>query len=59
MKNRLREIFATLRAVLREVFDESAYQRFLLRAGLTPSVERYAAFWAEQEKLKARRPRCC
>ena len=59
MKNRLRHIFATLRAVLREVFDESAYQRFLLRTDLPPSVESYAAFWAELEKLKARRPRCC
>jgi hypothetical protein len=59
MKNRLGRIFATLRAVLREVFDESAYQRFLLRSDLLPSVESYAAFWNEQEKLKARRPRCC
>jgi hypothetical protein len=51
--------FALLAAILQEVFDESAYQRFLFRGNLLPSVESYAAFIAEHEKSRARRPRCC
>ena len=51
--------FELLAATLREVFDESAYQRFLFRGNLSPSVESYAAFLAEHEKNRARRPRCC
>jgi hypothetical protein len=46
-------------AVLQEVFDESAYRRFLVRGNLVSSSASYAAFWAEQEKSRARRPRCC
>jgi hypothetical protein len=51
--------FEVIAAVLREVFDESAYRRFLLRGNLAASAASYAAFWAEQEKSRARRPRCC
>ena len=51
--------FMLLAATLREVFDESAYQRFLFRGNLSPSVESYAAFMAEHEKSRGRRPRCC
>jgi hypothetical protein len=48
-----------LLAALREIFDETAYARFLQRAQMTPSREAYAAFWREREKACARRPRCC
>jgi hypothetical protein len=48
-----------LMAALREIFDESAYSRFLERGQLTPSREAYAAFCREYEVAKARRPRCC
>jgi hypothetical protein len=48
-----------LAAALQEVFDESAYQRFLSRGNFPPSVESYAAFVVENEKSRARRPRCC
>jgi hypothetical protein len=51
--------FVLLAATLQEVFDESAYQRFLFRENLSPSVESYAAFMAEHEKSRARRTRCC
>jgi hypothetical protein len=51
--------FALIVETLKEIFDESAYQRFLLRSDLSPSAQSYAAFWTEHEKLKARRPRCC
>ncbi len=46
-------------AVLREVFDESAYKRFLLRQQIVSSQSAYAQFLREQEVAKARRPRCC
>jgi hypothetical protein len=46
-------------ATLREIFDESAYARFLNRAGMTSSREAYAAFRLEFEETKVRRPKCC
>jgi hypothetical protein len=46
-------------AALREIFDESAYLRFLGRAGLTSSPGAYAAFLRETEATRVRRPRCC
>ena len=52
-------IVETAMAVVREVFDESAYARFLARHQLSSSREAYAAFWREHEQAKARRPRCC
>ena len=56
---RLRAFFQTLRAVLDEIFDESAYSRFLARRGMASSVAAYAEFLRETEKERARRPRCC
>jgi len=44
---------------LREIFDESAYARFLARADQSSSVDSYAAFRRESELAKTRRPRCC
>jgi hypothetical protein len=46
-------------SVLREVFDESAYARFLRRTGMSNSRVAYAEFWREREIAKARTPRCC
>ena len=46
-------------AVLREIFDESAYARFLDRHQLESSRCSYAAFRHEHEHTKACRPRCC
>jgi hypothetical protein len=46
-------------AVLREIFDEAAYARFLNRAGMVSSSESYAAFRREFEEAKTRRPKCC
>jgi hypothetical protein len=53
------QVGRTSAAILREIFDESAYSRFLARHQLTPSRDSYAAFWSEYERAKARRPRCC
>ena len=49
----------TLRAILREIFDESAYERFLQHTKTARSVESYQAFMREKEASAARRPRCC
>lgn len=48
-----------LRAVFREIFDESAYERFLRRANARPSVASYRAFQRERENAIAQKPRCC
>ena len=55
----LRQIGGLFISALREIFDESAYARFLERNGLAPSQEAYAGFLREQEVSKVRRPRCC
>ncbi len=46
-------------ATLREIFDESAYQRFLDRQGSVASRESYARFLRENETARLKRPRCC
>jgi len=51
--------FALLIAALREIFDESAYDRFLERGSLTSSSASYASFCEERDHTRARRPRCC
>jgi hypothetical protein len=48
-----------LSAALREIFDESAYQRFLDRSHLVSSAQSYAIFRQENEQAKSRRPKCC
>jgi len=48
-----------IRAMLREIFEESAYARFLERRGLASSRQAYAAFLRETEAARVRRPRCC
>src|ERR1700738_1229471 len=55
----LRELFGLIVAVLREIFDESAYERFLDRRRLESSPNAYAIFRQENEQAKSRRPRCC
>jgi hypothetical protein len=44
---------------LREIFDESAYRRFLDRSRLESSATAYAIFQQENEQAKSSRPRCC
>ena len=56
---RMRISLQLLLAALREIFDESAYLRFLGRAGVTSSPGAYAAFLRETEASRVRRPRCC
>jgi hypothetical protein len=46
----------TVRAILREIFDESAFERYCAREKVAPSREAYACFTRES---KAPRVRCC
>lgn len=46
-------------ATLREVFDEAAYDRFLVSHHLTSSREAYSHFQEERRSTQERRPRCC
>jgi hypothetical protein len=55
----LRAFLSVLLAMLREIFDESAYARYLEQHQLSSSPKAYAGFRREYELVKARRPRCC
>lgn len=57
--HRLGRGMSVLLAVLREIFDESAYARFLVRSHSTSSKTAYAAFLEEHTSAQARRHRCC
>jgi hypothetical protein len=46
-------------SVLREIFDENAYSRFLQRTNARRSVESYGEFVREREMTAAGRTRCC
>lgn len=59
MKNSFLTFFQIALATLREIFDESAYARFLARRGTISSAASYAEFLRETERVRARRPRCC
>jgi len=59
MRLHLRKLFEIVSATLREIFDESAYARFLASKGLISSRAAYAEFLNETEHTRARRPRCC
>jgi hypothetical protein len=55
----LSQMASLIQAILQEIFDESAYQRFLDRTRLQSSSNAYATFRKENEQAKSRRPRCC
>jgi hypothetical protein len=55
----LKRTATILVAVAQEVFDESAYTRFLQRTQVPSSCAAYATFQQEYEAVKARRPKCC
>ncbi len=61
-ESRLRQLLSVwelIKAMLREIFDESAYERFLARTGRTRTAASYRAFLKEGETSLARKPRCC
>ena len=49
----------TIGAALREIFDESAYDRFLLRTHASRSIASYRAFTRERDAAMLKKPRCC
>ncbi len=55
----LSRLLQTLADILREIFDEAAYTRFLARHHRPSSRTAYAAFLRETEIARARHPRCC
>jgi hypothetical protein len=56
MMNRVAQ---TIRATLREIFDESAYDRFLLRTHASRSIASYREFTRERDAAMLKKPRCC
>jgi len=58
-RNWVIRVAKAIRAMLREIFDESAYARFLGRHSMASSREAYAEFLRENERARARRPKCC
>jgi hypothetical protein len=46
-------------AALREIFDESAYDRFLLRTNASRSAASYRDYMCERDAALAKKPRCC
>jgi hypothetical protein len=59
LKQFVRDISSVVRTMLQEIFDESAYARFLARRQLQTSPEAYAEFLRENETIRQKRPRCC
>jgi hypothetical protein len=59
IRNSTANLFGTMFAILREIFDEAPYARFLSRTGMKSSSEAYTAFRQEFEEAKVRRPKCC
>ncbi len=55
----LKRIVLLVSAVLREIFDESAYDRFLLRTHTSRSIASYRAFMRERDAAVVKKPRCC
>jgi hypothetical protein len=54
-----RAFFSTVRGMLREIFDESAYDRFLLRTNASRTAASYRAFTRERDASMLKKPRCC
>ncbi len=54
-----RNAFQILLAMLREIFDEAAYARFLQRQQVSSSSAAYADFCRERETGMPPRHRCC
>ena len=59
LKEIARRMASIVRSALQEIFDESAYARFLRRRQLQTSREAYAEFLRENEVSRQRRARCC
>jgi hypothetical protein len=56
---RLGSAIQTFLATLSEIFDESAYDRFLLRTHESRSITSYRDFTRERDADTVKKPRCC
>ncbi len=56
---RIHQTWMLVRAALREIFDESAYDRFLLRTNAGRSVASYRDYMRERDAAMVKKPRCC
>jgi hypothetical protein len=56
---RLTTALQTVLAAISEIFDESAYERFLLRTNAGRSIASYRAFSRERDVSMQKKPRCC
>jgi hypothetical protein len=55
----VKNFFAILRGILRELSDETAYERHLAHHGATPSGAEWRRFSEERMKEKYARAKCC
>ena len=55
----MRRLFRVVMALLRELGDESAYQRHLAAHGRTHSGEEWRRFCEERLRAKYSRAKCC
>ena len=53
------KFFGVVRAMLREIFEESAYERFCAREKVAVSRDSYAVFLRETDQVKEHKVRCC
>ncbi len=53
------KVFRLIREVLREIFDEAAYERFCAKRGLSLNRNSYAGFLREANGKTAAKVRCC
>jgi hypothetical protein len=53
------KFFRILRAVLREIFEESAYERYCARKGVDRNRVSYARFLRDTESSRGKKIRCC
>jgi predicted ABC-class ATPase len=58
-RSHFRRAWAVILATLREIFDEAAYKRFLLRTETSRSVASYRDFMQERDAAMTKKPRCC
>lgn len=54
-----KEVLRIVVGILREISDESAYQRHLLAHGAAHSGEEWRRFSAERLRQKYQRAKCC
>lgn len=57
--SRLRAVLAIVRGILKELADESAYERHLSAHGVEASAEEWRRFSDERLRAKYARAKCC